>query len=97
MAELRENLQSQPSFVVKLQASLDPQGGGEIARGLAELYAYIQERLVEANAEQKLAPLEEALNLLSIVHEGWKEAAHTAMPPPVEPGMTEGSSLVLTL
>lgn len=60
-------------LVAELQGSLDLDQGGEIAQSLAQLYAFTQERLIEANAEQKLAPLEEAYAILSILHEGWKE------------------------
>ena len=85
-------------IVLELQSSLDEQRGGEIALGLAQLYAHIQERLVEANAEQKLPPLEEALSLLSIVHQGWKEAAMASVAAfPLEPALTADSSLAWNL
>ena len=64
-------------IVLELQASLDMEQGGEIAQSLSRLYVYIQERLVEANAEQRAAPLEDALGLLVILQEGWTEAAAT--------------------
>ncbi len=60
-------------IVAELQGSLDLDQGGEIAQSLAQLYAFTQERLIEANVEQKLAPLEEAYAILSILHQGWKE------------------------
>jgi len=60
-------------IVAELQGSLDLDQGGEIAQSLARLYAFTQERLIEANVEQKLAPLDEAYAVLSILHEGWKE------------------------
>jgi flagellar protein FliS len=60
-------------IVAELQGSLDLKRGGEVAQNLARLYVFIQERLVEANAEQKLAPLEEAARILEILREGWKE------------------------
>lgn len=73
-------------IVLELQCSLDLERGGDIAQRLAQLYAYVQERLAEANAQQDPAPLEEALMLIGILYEGWREiAGATAMPPPVEP------------
>lgn len=60
-------------IVAELQGSLDLEQGGEIAQRLARLYGFIQERLIEANAEQKRVPLQEALAILSILREGWKE------------------------
>ena len=61
-------------IIIELQGSLDMEQGGEIALGLAQLYIYIQERLIEANGEQKRAALDEALALMLILEEGWKEA-----------------------
>ena len=62
------------AIVVELQSSLDFERGGEIARSLAELYGYIQQRLLEANVRQSREPLEEARRLLSTLFEGWCEA-----------------------
>lgn len=70
-------------IVLELQGSLDMEQGGDIAAVLAQLYAYIQGRLAEANAQQKRAPLDEALQLLLILEDGWKQAAvGLAAPPP---------------
>lgn len=68
-------------IVVELQTSLNMDAGGEIAQRLAQLYAYIQERLVEANAEQKMPPLQEAIKLLNILYGGWEEAALQVITP----------------
>src|SRR5512140_3334719 len=40
-----------------LDASLDHQAGGDISRNLARLYAYIRQRLIEANLSQTEEPL----------------------------------------
>jgi flagellar protein FliS len=72
-------------IILELQSSLDLERGGEIAVNLARLYAYIQERLAEANARQALAPLDEVLQLLLILNEGWEQAARQSMAaPPAE-------------
>lgn len=84
-------------IILELQSSLDGDRGGEIARNLGRLYIYIQERLSEANAQQKLAALEEALQLLQVLEAGWKEAAlHLAPPLPTEP-VAAGNSAGWTL
>ncbi len=57
----------------ELSRSLDPQYE-EISRPLRDLYAYMQTRLIEANAKQIDAPLLEVEQLLSTLHEGWKAA-----------------------
>ncbi len=70
-------------IIAELQGSLYMDQGGEISQGLAQLYAYMQEKLAEANAQQARAPLEEVVNLLLILQEGWKEAAVNLTRPPV--------------
>jgi len=89
--ERAEAISRAMEIVLELQSSLDLERGGEIARNLAQLYAYIQERLVEANARQRREALEEALQLLLILYEGWNEisldapVAMAAGPPVEEP------------
>ncbi len=85
-------------IVVELQASLEFGRGGEIAQALALLYAYIQERLVEANGQKNPAALDEALRLLTILYEGWKEVSLApSMPPPAEAAVAAGSPAGWTL
>ena len=54
-----------------LYASLDEEGGGEIAQQLGQLYEYMVSRLVEANANNQTQPLEEVGNLLSQLASAW--------------------------
>lgn len=64
-------------IVHELLRSLDHVRGGEISRSLAELYAYMAGRLVEANAKQIEEPLEEVERLLTTLLEAW-----SALPAP---------------
>ena len=57
--------------LAELAVSLDYERGGEIARRLAQLYDYMGRQLIEANVRQMDAPLEEVLNLLGTLSEGW--------------------------
>src|SRR5712692_6358376 len=59
-------------IVQELARSLDHAHGGEVSRSLAELYAYIQQRLLEANTRQADKPLAEAEKLLTTLSEAWK-------------------------
>lgn len=71
-------------IVHELMRSLDRQQGGAIGRDLAELYGYIQQRLLDANAQQADAPLAEVQELLSTLLEGWSTIpAPQAAPAPV--------------
>lgn len=58
-------------IINELALSLNHEQGGEISRNLAELYDYMQRRLIEANVQQIEAPLIEVGNLLATLREGW--------------------------
>ena len=58
-------------ILIELTQGLDHARGGEISMRLAQLYDYIQHRLIEGNIQQSDAPLAEALGLLSTMAEGW--------------------------
>lgn len=55
----------------ELSRSLDRQAGGEIGVALAQLYPYMQRRLLDANSQQIDAPLAEVERLLTTLLEGW--------------------------
>ena len=56
----------------ELECSLDRERGGEISQRLAQLYDYMQRRLIDANFQQADDPLAEVLGLLSTLAEGWE-------------------------
>ena len=55
-----------------LKASLDLNVGGELARNLSELYAYMTQRLLEANLKNDAAALEEVSGLLEQLGSAWE-------------------------
>lgn len=65
----------------ELSRSLDHERGAGISRQLVELYAYMQQRLLDANAQQADAPLAEVEALLTTLAEAWREVQ---APPSVE-------------
>ena len=71
------------AVLTELCASLDHTRGGSLSRSLAELYDYMQRRLLEANLRQKPEPLTEVESLLATLLEGWERAAgeHQAVRP----------------
>jgi flagellar protein FliS len=60
------------AIVNELMQSLDHARGGVISRGLVELYAYIQTRLIDANTRQIDPPLAEVEQLLGVLQEAWR-------------------------
>jgi flagellar secretion chaperone FliS len=56
----------------ELLRALNHEAGGEISRNLAELYLYMQNRVLEANARQTDPPLAEVESLLQTLMEAWK-------------------------
>jgi flagellar secretion chaperone FliS len=60
-----------------LNASLDVTAGGDLALRLRALYEYMAHRLIQANAENSEAALDEVANLLAELHGAWAAIAHT--------------------
>jgi len=61
--------------LAELTAALDLEKGGQLSRRLAQLYDYMQCRLMEANFEQRAEPLNEVVGLLSTLLEGWSNVS----------------------
>ena len=75
IAERARAINRAMSLVNELALSLDRSQGGELSVRLADLYAYIQKRLLEGNFRQTEAPLDEAERLLRTLLEGWQRCA----------------------
>jgi flagellar protein FliS len=54
-----------------LKSALDLQAGGKLAADLADLYAYICHRLMQANVGNDEAALDECLRLMAPLQEAW--------------------------
>ena len=50
-----------------------------ISRGLVEIYAHIQTRLIEANSRQIDPPLAEVEQLLGVLQEAWRGGARRGL------------------
>jgi len=61
------------SIIEGLRLSLDNEKGGEIAENLDRLYDYMERRLVEANAKNDEAMLDEIAVLLNTIKSAWLE------------------------
>jgi flagellar protein FliS len=58
--------------LLELTASLNHEAGQEMSRNLADLYQYMQGRLLEANLKQNDEPLAETQQLLTTLLDAWK-------------------------
>ncbi|ATX78625.1 flagellar protein FliS [Mariprofundus aestuarium] len=71
-----QNLSRAIEALVELVTSLDSENGGTIASSLGSLYAYMNRRLIEANAGGDIAEaIDEVLALANTLREGWQGLA----------------------
>lgn len=66
-----KNLNKASAIVMALMDYLDLEKGGEIAENLALLYNYIIRGIVEANRTQSAEKVQELINLLLELKQGW--------------------------
>lgn len=59
------------SILNGLNSALDMDEGGETVKGLARLYEYCIYRLSEASVSLSLASLDEVVQLIGVLREGW--------------------------
>lgn len=64
-----------------LNASLDKEVGGELARNLSSLYEYMGVRLITANLNNDMAILNEVSNLLTDLKQAWDSIRPLAVAP----------------
>ena len=65
-------------IIDELAVSLDFSASEEIAQGLAQLYDYMGQRLIEANIKKDKAPITEVVAMLQELRETWAEVAKMA-------------------
>ncbi len=72
IADKGKSLARAGRIVVGLQGALDFDKGGDIARNLNDLYAYVTRRLFHVNAHNDLDALKEVHNLMSEIRGAWQ-------------------------
>jgi flagellar protein FliS len=70
-ARKAEAIRGAAAIVDGLRMALDRARGGEIAERLDALYEYVGQRLLEANAGDDLARLDECERLLATIDSAW--------------------------
>ena len=81
----RRSIDRAVAVVQHLQSTLDMNQGQEVAADLDKLYTYITTCVLDGSGKLDVAPLEEAIKLLTVLLSGWEEVArkeqHHEVPP----------------
>lgn len=81
-------------ILAELQATLNPQKGGEMADRLKRLYLYCSTRLLMANRKLDTEPLDETVRILTGLREAFAEANSRVTSKPVAVSTTQNTRLV---
>ncbi|MGC9017850.1 MAG: flagellar export chaperone FliS [Caldimicrobium sp.] len=68
-----ENLSKAMDILIYLQAILDLEKGGEIAKNLKEIYQTLIQALIEVNFSNNLKPLNDSIEILEKLRNAWME------------------------
>jgi len=68
-------LQKGLNIINELQSSLDCERGGEIAKSLDALYAYLTRRLLEGDLKEDLSAFDEVIHIMNELKEAWESIA----------------------
>ena len=66
-------------IVVRLQASLDFEKGGQVATRLDDLYTFCTNRLAMANVMNDSSMIDEVYRVISEIKQGWSEISGTVI------------------
>jgi len=67
------NLNKTGKILLELLSTLREDRGGEVAANLKKLYVYCYERIVIANLKKDKAIIEEVMDVVGNLRDGWKE------------------------
>jgi flagellar protein FliS len=83
----RQSIDKAVAVIQHLQSTLDMTQGKEVAADLDKLYSYITSRILDASGKLQIAPLEEAIKLLTVLLSGWEEVARKQAEQTVPPSL----------
>lgn len=69
----RQSVDRAVAVIQHLQGTLDMDRGREVAAELDRLYSYITSRILDGSGKLEVAPLEEAIKLLTVLLSGWED------------------------
>jgi flagellar protein FliS len=89
----RQSVDRAVAVIQHLQSTLDMGQGEEVAADLDRLYTYITSRVLDASGKLEVAPLEEAIKLLTVLLSGWEEVARKEQEHEVPPALLAQQSM----
>lgn len=75
---VNNNIIKAQDIITELMLSLNMDQGGEIAKNLFNIYAYMKKRLLEGNIRKDPAILQEVVKHLTTLRSAWEEAIKKA-------------------
>ena len=87
---VNNNLIRAQDIISELRASLNMKAG-DIAANLDRVYDYIHRRLIRGNVSKEQPPLEEAVKLLKVLRDTWKELFDTLPASEIPPTREEAA------
>jgi flagellar protein FliS len=84
--QIHNNLIKTQAIITELQATLDFDQGGEIARNLYRIYEFMQDQLRTANRDKAKEPIHVVQKLLSDIRDAWAQMLdqQTNKPPSID-------------
>jgi flagellar protein FliS len=84
---INNNILRAQQIIHELSVSLDMQQGGELARHLRGLYAYMNRRLIDSNVRKRPDGINEVIGHLTVIRDAWAKMlqGETVMPGEREP------------
>ena len=71
----REAISRALAIVTELQNTLNMEVGGDIAGSLDSLYGFVNERLIDANRQDDVGAVDQAIRVLTPLREAWIQLA----------------------
>ncbi|MFN3604929.1 MAG: flagellar export chaperone FliS [Leptonema sp. (in: bacteria)] len=81
---VNHNIIRAQDIITELMLSLNMDEGGEIAKNLFNIYAYIKKRLLEGNVKKDAEILKEIIKHLKNLRSAWEEAIKRVPTKPIE-------------
>ncbi len=71
------------TIVSELQSTLNMEQGGELAQRLDELYGFVNARILQGTATNRVEPIDEASRVLGTLRESWVSISTAAAETPI--------------